>query len=99
MFVGYGDGPSIKDYAHQHRSRNKSVNKVNIKGEKTIVGKKEDFFSNEANKQAIIQLIIECLRQRGCEVIQAEGDADVEITKAAIIKSAFRSTTLIGEDC
>ena len=31
-------------------------------------------------------------------MIQAEGDADVEITKAAVTKSAFKSTTLVGED-
>ena len=60
-----------------------------------ICWKKEDFLSNEANKQAIIQLIMERLRQRGCEVIQAEGDADVDIAKAAITTSAFKSTTLV----
>ena len=38
------------------------------------------------NKQAIIQLIM-----RGCEVMQADGDADVEITKAAVTKSSFKS--------
>jgi len=31
-------------------------------------------------------------------IIQAEGDADVEIAKAAINMPAFRPTTLIGED-
>jgi len=31
-------------------------------------------------------------------VIQEEGDADVEITKAAVTKSAFKCTTLVGED-
>ena len=33
-----------------------------------------------------------------CEVIQAEGDADVEIAKAAIAHTRVQSTTLIGED-
>ena len=37
-------------------------------------------------------------RQSGCEVIQADGDADVEIAKAAISMSAFKPTTLVGED-
>jgi len=62
------------------------------------VGKKEDFLSNEANKQSLIQLIIERMRQNGCDVIQA-GD-DVKIAKAAIGRStfAFKPTTLIGED-
>ena len=31
-------------------------------------------------------------------MIQAEGDADVEITKTAVTKSAFKSTTLVRED-
>ena len=39
------------------------------------------------------------MQQNGCDVIQAEGDANVEIAKAAAITmSAFRPTTLIGED-
>ena len=71
---------------------------MNITGATKFVEKKEDFLSNEANKQAIIQLIMERLRQRGCEVIQAEGDADVDIAKAAVTMSAFKSTTLVGED-
>ena len=73
--------------AHQRRSRNKK-----------ICWKKGDFLSNKANKQASIQLIMECLRQRGCGVIQAEGYADVEIGKAAVTKSAIKSTTFVGED-
>lgn len=71
---------------------------MNITESSKFVGKKEDFLSNDANKQALIKLIMECLRQRGCEVMQAEGDADVEIAKAAVTKSAFKSTTLVGED-
>ena len=78
VFDGYEVGPSIKDCTHQRRSRHLNANKVNITGATKFVGKKEDCLSNEANKQAIIQLIMERLRQRGCEVIQAEGDADVD---------------------
>ena len=54
--------------------------------------------SNGANKQALTQLTIERMKQKGCDVIQAEGDADVEIAKAAIDMSAFRPISLIGED-
>jgi len=46
--------------------------------------------SNAANKQALIQLIMERMRQKGCDIIQEEGDADS--------MSAFKSTSLIGED-
>jgi hypothetical protein len=38
------------------------------------------------------------LKQKGCHVIQAEGDADVDIVKAAVSMSGYKSTTLIGED-
>ena len=98
VFDGYEDGPSIKDCTHQRRSQKLKANKVNITEVTQFVGKKENFLSNGANKQALIQLIMEGMRQNGCDVIQAEGDADVEIAKAAINMSAFRPTTRIGED-
>ena len=75
-----------------------NAKKVNITEVTKSVGKKEHFLSNEENKLVIIQLIMNCLQQRGCEVIQAEGDADTDIVKAAVKMSASKSTTLIGED-
>ena len=98
VFDGYGIGPSIKDCTHLRRSRKLNVNKVNITEVTKFAGKKEDFLSNGENKQALIQLIIDRMQQKGCDVIQAEGDADVDIAKAAINMSAMRPTTLIGED-
>ena len=71
---------------------------MNITEATIFSGKKDDFLSNGANKQALIQLIMERLKQKGCDVIQAEGDADVEIAKAAINMSAFRPISLIGGD-
>ena len=50
------------------------------------------------NKQALINLIGDRLQRRGCHVIHAEGDADLDIAKAAITMSLSKSTTLIGED-
>ena len=38
------------------------------------------------------------MQQQGCHVIHAEGDADVDIAKAAVTASSYSSTTLIGED-
>ena len=46
----------------------------------------------------MIDLISEKLRGKGCTVINAPGDADVQIVKAAILSSMTHSTTLIGED-
>ena len=38
------------------------------------------------------------MQQKGCHVIHAEGDADVDIAKAAITASSYSSTILIGKD-
>ena len=38
------------------------------------------------------------LKDRGCEVIRAHGDADVDIVKAATASAKRRDTTLVGED-
>ena len=100
VFDDYEVGPSTKDCAHQRRSRKFNINKVNIT-EATIFSGKKDFLSNEANEQALIQLIMERMKQKGCDADvenEAEGDADVETAKAAISMSAFRLTSLIGED-
>ena len=94
MFGGYGLGQAYKDCAHPSRSRNKNANEVNITGATKFVRNKGGFLV----KQGIIQLIMGRFRQRGCEVIQAEGDVDVEIAKVAVTKSTFKSTTLVGED-
>ena len=55
------------------------------------------FLSNGMNKYALIKLISGRLREKGCHTIQAEGDADLDIVKAAVAMSAYKSTTLIGE--
>ena len=61
-------------------------------------GKMDDFLSNGMNKHALINLISGRLREKGCHTIQAEGDAELDIVKAAVAMSAYKSTTLIGED-
>ena len=60
--------------------------------------KKDDFLSNGINKHALIQLISGRLREKGCHTIQAEGDSDFDIVKAAVSISAHISRTVIGED-
>jgi len=98
VFDGYGGGPSIKDNTHQRRSLKHVANKVNISDETKFVGKNDDFLSNDSNKQAMVNKISECLRHKGCHVIQAKADADADIVKAAISVSSYKSTTVIGED-
>lgn len=97
VFDGYDGGPSIKDNTHQRRSRSQHQT-VNVTDATEFVGKKEEFLSNDKNKQAIINLISDGLQQAGCHVIHAKGDADVDIVQAAVSMSSNMSTTVIGED-
>ncbi|KAG0715131.1 hypothetical protein GWK47_012669 [Chionoecetes opilio] len=98
VFDGYIGGPNTKDIIHQRRRKNRTSNKVNIAEGTKFVGKKEDFLSNVENKQSLINLISQRMKDRGCNVIQSEGDADVEIVKAAVSMSSNKRTSLIGED-
>jgi len=41
---------------------------------------------------------MECLQTKGSKVIQAKGDADVQIAKAPVTISSFKYITLLGED-
>ena len=92
VFDGYIGGPNTKDTTHR------TSNKVNIAEGTKFVGKKEDFLSNLENKQSLINLISQRMKDRGCHVIQSKGDADVEIVKAAVSISSNKSTSVIGED-
>ena len=58
----------------------------------------DDFLTNDINKQTIIHLIADCLREKGCNVINSAGDADVDIVKAAVTMAYDKSTIVIGED-
>ena len=98
VFDGYIGGPNTKDITHQRRRQNRTSNKVNIAEGTKFVGKKEDFLSNVENKQSLINLISQRMKDRGCHVIQSKGDADVEIVKAAVSMSSNKSTSVIGED-
>ena len=46
----------------------------------------------------MINLISVELKKVGCEVLQSNGDADVDIVKAAVKMANFHSTALVGED-
>jgi 5'-3' exonuclease len=97
VFDGYGGGPSIKDNTHQRRGQNIHP-VVSFTAETEFSGKKDEFLSRDSNKQGLIDLISDALRNRDCNVINAQGDADVDIVKAAVEASYRQSTTLIGED-
>ena len=54
--------------------------------------------SRVKNKERMITLISNELTTRGCHVIQAPGDADVDNVKAAVNSSHICTTTLFGKD-
>ncbi|KAG7165603.1 hypothetical protein Hamer_G013102 [Homarus americanus] len=97
VFDGYSEGPSIKDKTHErHEQITRPIISFNAKTE--FVGRKDDFLSRSCNKQGLIDLVTEELQKKGCTVINALGDADMDIVKAAIKASQHQLTTLIGED-
>src|SRR6218665_3942710 len=61
-------------------------------------GKKDEFLSIGSNEQKLIWLVSDALRKMDCIVRNAQGDADVDIAKAAVETSRLHTTTLIGED-
>ena len=82
VFDGYTGRPSTKDNAHQRRCP-QVTNKVDESTVTQFVGKKEDFLANNMNKQALIKLIVNCMQQKDCHVIHAEGNADVDIANGS----------------
>ena len=96
VFDGYTERPSAKDNVHQRRCP-QVTNKVDISIATQFVGKK-DCLANNIHKQALIKLIANCMQRKVCHVIHAEGDADVDIAKAAVTASSYSSTTLIRMD-
>ena len=65
-----------------------------------ICGNKEDFPASNMNKQAVIKLVVDGMQQKGCHVIHAKGDADVDIVRAAGTMSYINPlpSLWIGED-
>ena len=83
-------------HAHPHHHLEIAPQKVKFRG--GDCSNKEDSLYNQANKQSLIRLISERVRERGYHVIQAEEDADVDIVKAAVSMASSKTTTLIGEN-
>lgn len=97
VFGGYSKDPSIKNNTHQRHGANTHPI-VNFNAETEFVGRKDDFLSRSCNKQRLIDLMTVELEKKGCTIINALGDADVDIVKAAVKASEHQLTTLIGED-
>ena len=71
----YQDGPSPKDCTHLRRMGTYRPT-VNLNGN-IVVKLKEEFLSNKANKQRLINLLGDKPQLSGCTTIHAAGDADL----------------------
>ena len=54
---------------------------ISFTAETELSGKKEEFLSRAINKQKLIWLVSDALRKMDCIVVNASGDADVDIVK------------------
>lgn len=98
VFDGYDQAPSIKDITHLRRKGKRSCPQINFSRNMVCSTKKEVFLSNFKNKQAIIAMTSEYLTKAGCQVYQAEGDADLLIVLTAVRSASLMPTVLVGDD-
>jgi len=94
VFDGYSDTPSTKDCAHM----SKIGVTVQLTSSMALQTTKEEFFSNEQNKQRFIILLSQRLEQSGCKIHQARGDADVLVVQTALKSATKQETVLVGDD-
>ena len=97
VFDGYKAAPSVKDNTHFYCGKTGHAT-VHVRTDAVFASKRDNFLENVSNKDQIIKLIMQKLRERGCSVNKAEDDADVSIVLAAVDRSRQCSCTLIRED-
>ena len=98
VFDGYTSGPSTKDGTHQRRLGTRQGRAVNFQTQMSLKIKKEEFLSNDENKQRFINLLGDSLEAAGCEVHHAKDDADLLIVQTAIKVALQRNVILVGDD-
>ena len=97
VFDGYTYGPSTKECTHQRRTT-ACAPAVLFDCDMLIPLKKNEFLSNQENKQRFINLLADKLRFAGCSVLQAAGDADLLIVQTAVQAALSHNTVLVGDD-
>jgi len=100
VFDGYSSGPTIKDVAHERRSKGLKGNQTIFDRNTPFKSKKESFLSNIVNKQNFINLLSEYLEAIVCQVLHAQNDADHLIVDTAVVAAAESGSpiVIIGED-
>ena len=99
VFDGYKK-QTTKDHEHLRRSQKCQPCPSILLTEQTEVHySKEDFFSNEQNKENLICLLSKHLRDNGHKVRQSENDADTKIVDEALqIACRGEAVTVVADD-
>ena len=98
VFDGYENGPSIKDVTHQRRTKGLRGTKIKFNKSTPFKTKKELFLTNTENKQDFINMLGKYLSEKGCTVLNADGDADLMIAQTAVKLSEETETVVKCED-
>lgn len=98
VFDGYSDATNTNDCTYLRESSGCAGVEVHYTGDMTLQMKSDEFLSNKENKQRFIKILTDKLEQKGCEVHQARGDADILIVKTAAACADKQDTILIGDD-
>ena len=98
VFDRYSKSSSIKDMIQKCRESKHCKFSVNVTPATQCTLPKYIFLSNERNKEKLILLIAEQLRQHSITVLLAEDDTDADIACAAVASSQTCKTMVVGED-
>ena len=98
VFDGYSNGPTTKDTTHERRTKGVVGTRVIFDEQTTFKSKKDQFLSNQENKQDFINLLGLHMKNKGCKVTHAPDDADVLIPTTAVNEAGSAPTIVIGED-
>ena len=97
VFDGYESGPSTKDNTHRRRTLGKEFPLITFTPDMTTSSKPEQFLLNPKNKARFIGLATTHLKEIGCTVVKADGDADLLVAKEAVKYGITTDTTVIAE--
>ena len=97
VFDGY-DGTSTKDMTHQRRNKGKVGETVTFEEDMHITMTKDQFLTNNMNKQRFINLLSEQLVKANCHTHHATGDADLLIVQKAMKSATLSDSVLVGDD-
>ena len=101
VFDGYLQGPSTKDATQQRITRGNVGTTILFESSMRFNSRKDDFLSNNENKQRFINLLGNHLERHGCHIENARADADLLIVQCAIAvaeAATTKPTILVADD-